>query len=129
MNRETKFRVYNKATSEWVHGPGQEVNLFGEMILLGGFMHGATLEQLNDCVPLQYTNIKDRNDKEIYEGDIVTLNYGEWKGAHGTATVVHFGNGFYLEETWSNTLVQDTIFQFAECEVIGNIFENPEQSK
>ncbi len=72
-NREIKFRVWNKRTNNWVHGPGHEINLFGETILLGGFMRGIGLEELNDCVALQYTGMKDKNGKEIYEGDFVSV--------------------------------------------------------
>ena len=60
MNDNLKFRVYNTLTKTWVHGPGEEVYIFGEMILLGGFMKGIRVAELEHCVVLQYTGLKDR---------------------------------------------------------------------
>ena len=73
MTRPIKFRVYNTKQNKWVHGPDNEVNLFGETILLGGFMQNVPTAELNDCVALQYTGLNDKNGKEIYEGDILKI--------------------------------------------------------
>lgn len=78
MNRPIKFRVWHNAKKKWIHGPGDEVNLFGETILLGQFMP-VPIEELNDCVAEQFTGILDKNGKEIYEGDIIR---DTWKENH-----------------------------------------------
>lgn len=120
-NREIKFRVYNKKTKQWVHGPNYEVNLFGECILLGGFMNKVSLLELNDCVPLQYTGLTDKNGKEIYEGDFI-------RGKH------HFGPaGFqyhFSSVRWDNEVgYQWEYWDLSTIEVIGNIFENRDSLK
>ncbi len=65
-----------------------------------------------DVILMQCTEIKDRNGKEIYEGDIVTKEYTS--GLH-TLEVKWRGYGGFSELYCSN-----------KFEIIGNIYENPE---
>jgi uncharacterized phage protein (TIGR01671 family) len=66
---------------------------------------------------MQFTGRKDRNGKEIYEGDIL-----RWKGMMDHYSTVEFLEGcFKACDRQSETVIQS---QF--CEVIGNIYENPE---
>jgi hypothetical protein len=88
--KDIKFRVWNNKTKSWVHGPGEEVNLFGEMILLGGFMNGISVEDLNECLAFQYSGCKDKNDREIYEGESI-----KYKGQ--TGHVVFFAGSFRVD--------------------------------
>lgn len=69
---------------------------------------------------MQYTGLKDKNGKEIYEGDIVS----GWKDSHW-----HDGKDRVLKEVeWTDELAGFNIIQIEmrTCEVIGNIYENPE---
>lgn len=65
---------------------------------------------------MQYTGIKDRNEKEIYEGDILSNDEECYK--------VVFENGSYRAEIEEYSL--DLIDVAHCCEIVGNIYENPE---
>ena len=75
---------------------------------------------------MQYTGLKDKNNKEIYEGDILS------DGNDEKPYKVIFENGSFRAEfegdfeEYSFDLI-DIVAQ--GCEVVGNIYENPELIK
>jgi len=134
MNRPIKFRVYNTKQNKWIHGPGNEVNLFGETILLGGFMQNVPTAELNDCVALQYTGLTDSNDNPIYAGDILMYKTGSIPTTGVIGQVLYEadegGYIFQWERKGPNqhhiNLNCDVAF---ESVIVGNILENPELLK
>lgn len=75
----------------------------------------------------QYTGLKDKNGKEIYDGDIIqekgllSLTCVEWDK----------NNARYITKVLDKSKCVASVFYFdiidaLKCEVIGNIHENPE---
>ena len=66
---------------------------------------------------MQYTGLKDKNGREIYEGDVVKWPYYK---KHKQGVVTWGTGGFWVPP------YLDKLFQSEQMEVIGNIYVNPE---
>lgn len=119
--RLIKFKVWDNVDTMW--GP----------YTLKDLMNPGRVEFTDDCPILQYTGLKDRNGKEIYEGDIV-------KGVYFSGpTVVEFkvrrsrevGHGDWTGYVNAGYQLDGFMTDDPEnhVQVIGNIYENPELLK
>lgn len=122
--REIKFRAWDKGRKRfapWI-----------EICADGSFIRGEVEDSYSGLIPwedgeavlMQYTGLHDKNGKEIYEGDIVCdqnfkfrKHVVSWDTTDGTRGHDLFYIGFSL------------VYRPEECEVIGNIYENPELIK
>ena len=145
MTREIKFRGRMKRTKQWMYGDLAHVQ--GQPCIQ---VDVSTDERKTvgmnvdpDSVG-QYTGLHDMNGREIYEGDIIQRMYeievGKGRNRHieraqvasDTPKVIDFRGGAFgyvneranrlFDEEWLPLLDQ-------ECEVIGNIYDNPELLK
>ena len=116
-DREIKFRTWDPAGK------------FFEYFDLHEIPHGCAT-----CpyTAQQYTGLKDKNAKEIYEGDILEEVWSFNKSRHSYVVCfgIHedgcsqtFGNGFYLSSPEGQ---QTPMFCTENHSVVGNIFETPE---
>lgn len=71
----------------------------------------------------QSTGLKDKNGKEIFEGDVVKMAKDVYSDPTYYEIVRHRGGAHRLE---SNQHGCELWLRHTNCEVIGNIYENPE---
>lgn len=67
----------------------------------------------------QYTGLTDKNGKKIFENDIVKIKGKTRYIFYGSSGFRHTNYGEYAD-----TL--EKVFTVVDCEVIGNIYDNPE---
>lgn len=129
--REIKFRVWDKEDKKFVkpcfdheedrYNKGTAMirwNSKGEIwFTLSGYRDEDGNPYEIDAEVMQYTGLKDKNGKEIYEGDVVKCYGGEFA----------FGFWQYSERITIKDIFDILIAEeFDNIEVIGNIYENPE---
>lgn len=111
----------------WVYGYYVLVNIKKHRIYTGEYFGEYNLDYY-EVIPEtvgQYTEMKDKNGKKIFEGDIVDIincEYIPWV-LDKTKLKVEWCNdhtGFYPFCSYANYVDSEYV------EVIGNIFENPE---
>jgi uncharacterized phage protein (TIGR01671 family) len=109
MRREVKFRAWDGKKMKLAFDLSQNPKYWWK--------------KNKDYPLMQYTGLKDNNGKEIYEGDVFKDNtdFNFWE-------VFYVSGGNYVSNGFETLPIGDFIIKsnICFCEIIGNIYENPE---
>ena len=120
--REIKFRAWSPSKKLWRED--WVMDSYEKIIDLNKERYD------DDLILCQYTGLKDKNGKEIWEGDVCRLSMisgGEWV-TENLHNVVEFSRCSFVFSVGQRTIPlewrwdKDTY----RVEIIGNIYENPE---
>ena len=122
--RVIKFRAWSEALNEMDYNPMNTISFDGKQVFFGvGEITG-----FFDSI-MQYTGLKDKNGREIYEGDILRLKIDDYAGLEKPDIFLINSDEVYYADVCYLQQIDDHIKQSEtdDCiEVIGNIYENPE---
>ena len=127
--REILFRGKRTDNDEWVCGSVLQLNI-GRTFICDGAVWIGTLTpcklEVDPETVGQYTGLKDEHGEKIFEGDIVRVHdYLVKRGdpCHEFEGVVGHQNASFM-------IISDVVKHYRwidyECEIIGNIHDNPE---
>lgn len=129
--RNPRFRAWDSKNKKF---PFDEFHVVGEVSCFN-LLDQYRIEEYNDLVIEQWTELKDAKGKDIYEGDIVretwqsTNPYGfspdEWRDEKDVFIVRYVAPAFTFPD---RSGCEQNVIRNYKLEVIGNVHENPEIS-
>lgn len=125
-----KFRAWiksEKCFSDYI----ESIRYYSSEIDLcwGGICESDTFN-LDDVELILSTGLKDKNGKEIFEGDIVQYQNTKVPSADSKGVIRYFDNwamfGIDIEHNEPRAIFFNGLADHISLEVVGNIYENPE---
>ena len=118
--RDIKFRVWDNERNAMFNSKSVDIDFFeGKIEITSDTIRYDEVytDEIKDFELMQYVGCKDKNNKEIYEGDIV-------KTKEHIGQIIYSKGMFFIDVKGDFYLPIYNVSEFME--VIGNIYENPE---
>ena len=141
--REIKFRAFDKERegeerfAKWVYfiiGPPKDQKEADETVSFGSAWHELLVRQNRLGDFYQFTGLKDKNGKEVYEGDVYrhltweldekSISYDKWQAPEVLENI----QDFFEQKGYAEGELMES-YDSEHIEVLGNIYENPELLK
>ncbi|MBC6295553.1 hypothetical protein HCJ45_00245 [Listeria sp. FSL L7-1517] len=130
--REIEFRgkaihpnSLEQIVGSWAYGGIFENKIITRNLDMNSHYHGFISEIEIDLKTIgQYTGLKDKNGKKIFEGDIVNFKFFD-RMVGDIAGVINFIDCVWAVSDFKNKRLYQLI-DVDNIEIIGNIHENPE---
>ena len=133
MSREIKFRIWDKEHKKLLINTDYKdfvINMQGQVYCISGYFDHAKVDEYDGVQISQFTGLKDRQGREIYEGDI--LKYGSCvEVVFYEPTMGRFMTELKKcnDESEIGEISSLSPYYTDNYEVIGNIYENSELLK
>ena len=117
--RDIKFRVWDNERNVMFNSKSVDIDFFeGKIEITSDTIRYDEVytDEIKDFELMQYVGCKDKNNKEIYEGDIV-------KTKEHIGQIIYSKGMFFIDVKGDFYLPIYNVSEFME--VIGNIYENP----
>ena len=130
MTREILFKAKRKDNGEWVEGGYFSEPYTDKKYIIRWNSFGLGFNEFIEVVPdplCQYTGLTDKNDKKIWENDILKAHLDADYPEDTTYTRILWNEtGFCSNENHSRDIETFGKWDAEHFEVCGNIFDNPE---
>ena len=137
MSREVLFKAKRKNNGEWVEGGFFKEPYTDKTFIIGWNSTGMGFNEFIEVNPetvCQYTGLTDKNGKEIWENDVITISaysYDEPEDDYtGIVIYSEYCAGWCLKDINHDCMILPICdcagSYITENHYIGNIFDNPE---
>lgn len=117
--REILFKAKRWSDGKWVYG---DLNQLQDSTIIHWYNNGCRVaDEVDPSTVCQYTGLKDKNGKRIFEGDILSYDCGD---GDGEPREVHFMNGRFVVQWAVRGDIDDKPYQTIRmAKVVGSIHD------